>query len=298
MLYNIMFYGGLVLFILFLIATVVIFFVMKIPKAFGVVTGKTQKKAIEEIKSGTVIPTGRRSRTKGSAILARDVGGKVLDKSGSIFKGSRTDKRSSDASEKLAEKAIEDAKNKAQQQAKEAEEKAAKAREEDDTELLKYSETKKKKKNATGEEATDVLEEEKPTDVLSDEEEAEEIKTVGQRMSKEEDDEDSTDVLEKAKNSDYNEEEDVTDVLRTMAVSADIIASEEEESKTAVLTSDMGSTLSENEIYGVYNPEMTAVLRSDMAPGEDSIRANRSNINLDGIKVLYSETIVHTNESL
>ena len=295
MLYNVMFYGGLVLFFLFLIATVVLFFVLKIPKALGVITGQTQKKAIEEIKSGT-IPSGRRSRTKGSAILARDVGGKVLDKSGAIPKKSRNnDKRSSDASDKLAEKAIEDARVKAAQQAKEAEEKAAKSREEDDTELLKYSETKKKKKQATGEEATAVLDEEQPTDVL-DREGSEAIKTAGGSIPGV-DEEDDTDVLEKAKKN-YNEEEDVTDVLRTKAVSTNLEISEEEESKTDVLTADIGSTLSENDIYGVYNPEMTAVLRSDMAPGEDSIRTSRSNVSLEGITVLYSETIVHTNESL
>ena len=47
--YSVMFYGGLVLSILFLIASIIIFFVMKIPSAFGIVTGRTQKKAIEEI---------------------------------------------------------------------------------------------------------------------------------------------------------------------------------------------------------------------------------------------------------
>ena len=60
-LYTAMFYGGLILAIIFLIAAGIIFFVMDIPKAFGVVTGKTQRKAIEEIragKSGDVFPEG------------------------------------------------------------------------------------------------------------------------------------------------------------------------------------------------------------------------------------------------
>ena len=42
--FNVMFYGGLILAIIFLIATVAIFFIMKIPKAIGVITGKTQEK--------------------------------------------------------------------------------------------------------------------------------------------------------------------------------------------------------------------------------------------------------------
>ena len=59
----------------------------------------------------------------------------------------------------------------------------------------------------------------------------------------------------------------------------------------------MGSKLAEDETYGVYNPEMTAVLKSDMTPNEDSIRP-RKKVSLDGITVLYSETIVHTDECL
>jgi hypothetical protein len=68
-----MVYGGLVLSILFLIASVVIFFLMDIPHAFGIVTGRTQKKAIEEIRAGGKAQVSKRRRVKESDILARDV---------------------------------------------------------------------------------------------------------------------------------------------------------------------------------------------------------------------------------
>ncbi|MCR5105626.1 MAG: hypothetical protein K6B68_14420, partial [Eubacterium sp.] len=71
--FSAMFYGGLVLSILFLIASVVIFFLMDIPHAFGIVTGRTQKKAIEEIRAGGKAQVSKRRRVKESDILARDV---------------------------------------------------------------------------------------------------------------------------------------------------------------------------------------------------------------------------------
>ena len=48
--YNIMFYGGLTLAIIFAVIAIVLFFVLKIPKAVGEVTGSTAKKKIEEIR--------------------------------------------------------------------------------------------------------------------------------------------------------------------------------------------------------------------------------------------------------
>ncbi|MCR5212832.1 MAG: hypothetical protein K6E10_00305, partial [Eubacterium sp.] len=60
--YNVMFYGGLILAIIFLIAAIVIFFAMKIPDAIGVVTGRTQKKAIEEIRSGGSVSGSKKKR--------------------------------------------------------------------------------------------------------------------------------------------------------------------------------------------------------------------------------------------
>ena len=67
--------------------------------------------------------------------------------------------------------------------------------------------------------------------------------------------------------------------------------------KTDVLTvDDVG--LSSEDIYGTYNPEMTAVLRSDMAPGENSVERKVVGLDRPEITVIYCETVVHTEESL
>ena len=50
--YNICFYGGLVLAILLLITSVILFVVLKIPRVIGELSGRTARKGIEELKGG------------------------------------------------------------------------------------------------------------------------------------------------------------------------------------------------------------------------------------------------------
>ena len=50
--YEICFYGGLVLAIIFLIVSIVLFFVLRIPKVFGELTGRAAKKGIREKQQG------------------------------------------------------------------------------------------------------------------------------------------------------------------------------------------------------------------------------------------------------
>ena len=54
--YEICFYGGLVLAILLLIAAIVLFIVLKIPKVIGELTGSAAKKAMKEMQDGTASP--------------------------------------------------------------------------------------------------------------------------------------------------------------------------------------------------------------------------------------------------
>ena len=54
--YEICFYGGLVLAILLLIAAIVLFIVLKIPKVIGELTGSAEKKAMKEMQDGTASP--------------------------------------------------------------------------------------------------------------------------------------------------------------------------------------------------------------------------------------------------
>ena len=315
-LYNVMFYGGLILAVIFLILSVVIFFVMHIQDALGVVTGNTQKKAIEEIRSGG---TAGNKKRKGRGIIgniqARDVDvfeadkkSGILNKSGEMSKKEDPVKRSSDASDSLSRRAAEDAKA----AIKKDTERARRALDEESTEILTYNDMKRE----PSEDTTSILENEQATDVLTAEDEYDDGYTPG--------DDDATDVLtsDDAARRDIEEEKDLssyddeaTDILRTTSKAVeeettDVLRDgsdknlynndldddyDPEIDKTDVLTAD--SELSADDIYGTYNPELTAVLRSDMAPGEDALH-KRPRTDLPGITVLYSETIVHTDESL
>ena len=161
--YGIMFYGGLVLAILLFIVSIILFFVLKIPEALGVVTGSAQKKAIEEIRQGGKLSGGK--RVKGSFISTRDIdvisattGTLGRNKTGSITGGKsgemtgektgglsgstgKNTKRSTDASGVIAEKAAADAKKAVETSNMEM---LKKSLDEDNTEVLTYSEMKKK----------------------------------------------------------------------------------------------------------------------------------------------------------
>ena len=310
-LYTAMFYGGLILAIIFLIAAGIIFFVMDIPKAFGVVTGKTQRKAIEEIRAGGK-PQTTSKRGRGSSIIARDVKVSESEKKSQTeevkaAKKKEEPKRSSDASSDIAKKAAEDARA-----AVEKSKARIKAELEDEsTEVLTYQDMK----NAdSSEDTTSVLEMEQATDVLtagdevyseSDDAETDVLTSDGKREETETPkdevdesyDDEATDVLRSTSASRYSEDDDVTDVLRNPTDEELYDDDLDEADKTDVLTADT-SGLSADDIYGTYNPEMTAVLRSDMAPGEDSVKKRVSGLDRPEITVIYCETVVHTDESL
>ena len=317
-LYTVMFYGGLVLAIIFLIVSGILFFVLDIPKAVGVVTGKTQRKAIEEIRAGGKPTTekSRRGRGRGGNIIARDV--KVSEakkKETEQFKLEEANKklneqkRSSDASDNLAKKAAEDARAAVEK----SKAKAMQALEEESTEVLTYQDMKNKDDS---EDTTRVLEMEQATDILSagdelydaepesngDDDETVILASEANSVDIDDDyDDEETDVL-RSTSASSSEDEEVTDVLRTTAkpYSGDDDSDddyEDEADKTDVLTSE-STLLSEDEIYGTYNPEMTAVLRSDMAPGEHSVEKKVVGLDRPEITVIYCETVVHTEESL
>ena len=331
--YNIMFYGGLILALVFLAASVAIFFLMKIPKAFGIVTGKTARKEIEEIRSGGQVATTKSKRKPvGSSIIARNIdattGSDTLTRSDKLGKGKGkssmllrrgrdTAKQSSEtgrmraaeamgaaaSSEDIARRAAEDAKRETDRAEMAAKEKALKELEEEITDVLTYNDMMKKDA-PDSEDETAILESEQDTDVLSYDEDGNPVEhVVG--------DDEETAVLANVKEPDPSikskvvEDEydaEVTDVLKVTSARVDTDELEEEEDaadKTDVLIEDdnMSEGLTDSEIYGTYNPELTAVLRSEMAPGEDSLQ-KRGRVSLEGITVIYSETIVHTDESL
>lgn len=301
--YDIMFYGGLILAAIFLIASIVIFFVMRIPDAFGVVTGRTQKKAIEEIRAGGHAATANKKKRRSGNIQARDI-----DVSETRKKSSNTESpvkqssmKDSTSSDDIARKAAEDAKRTAESAA----EKARRNLEEESTEVLTYNEMKNKAD--ASEDPTSVLEMEKATDILS---QAEEYYEEGSHEDYDDDADAATDVLTsrdakeegKERPESYDESGDeTTDVLRSTSSTVTGMNMydddlDEEADKTDVLTAEM-SGLSDKDVYGTYNPETTSVLKSDMAPGNDSVKQG-GGLDQPGITVIYSETVVHTDESL
>ncbi|MBR6402814.1 MAG: hypothetical protein IKS48_05475 [Eubacterium sp.] len=290
--YSVMYYGGLVLSILFLIASVIIFFVMKIPHAFGIVTGRTQKKAIEEIRAGGTFRKGKR-KVKQSDILVRDV-----DVSGMSSAPLKKDK--SGAMEEARKRAEADAKAAVEKQAEEMaiqEAEAAKNVEEQDTEVLTYNDMKNKNRAVpSGEESTSVLGAEQDTDVLR----------ISETASNTDENDNSVDI----KDSDRTargasvgmppkanasvDEETPTDLLRNkprgnIVPDADVT--------DVLIAPNIGFDSNSNDIYGTVSPETTSVLRADMVMGVDSVKPAGKR-DFPEITVIYSETVVHTDESL
>ena len=64
--YEICFYGGLIFAILLVIAAIILFIVLKIPRVFGELTGRSAKKGIQDIKngSGTELNVAKKEQAK------------------------------------------------------------------------------------------------------------------------------------------------------------------------------------------------------------------------------------------
>lgn len=228
--YNVLFYGGLVLAIIFLIITVILFFALKIPRVFGDLTGRTERKSIEAIrKSGYETKSKQEAiRAETSRITVREA---VNDLETNNLKKRNIDKKAAQAT-KMKSRASE-----------------MTASFDDATEVLGSEEESSGLGDATeilGTEADD-----ETTDVLrqyTDDEDTTDILTsdVGEN--------DATDVL-----TSNDGEDDVTDIL----------TSEEKDDVTDILTQDEAAGTSEqigSNIIGRYSAEETAVLRSIHEP--------------------------------
>ena len=262
--YRTLFLVGLILAIAFLIATIVLFFVMKIPKALGVVTGRTEKKAIEEIRAGSF---AGRKKESGRRIHVRDVemDTGALHKTGSLG-------ATGEMPQTAGQNAMRDA---AAQAAAQATAQAAatypsggssrsrkdRSKATEETEILEFT------GNPDSPELTP--ESEGETDVLSDD-------VPGAA--------DAT-IRAKAVQAVYQDEE--TDVLS----SGPRVVEPEDEGETDVLIS--GTSVPEDEeIVGRYSAEETAVLRSIHSTADETETVAKE------IRVIYSETILHTDETL
>ncbi len=180
--YNICFYGGLVLTVLLFITSVILFVALKIPRVIGELTGRTAKKGIEELKGGS----------KGSSAVSKKEQAKYYNQeSGKITirdaVSTETRRRNNDnTTDSLT--------------AKKAKEKTGDIFGDTRTDVLKDEE---ETDVLQGEEATDVLGGEETTDVLHGGEETDVLK-----------DEEETDVLRDDEETDVLRDDEATDVLR------------------------------------------------------------------------------------
>ena len=218
--YEVCFYGGLVLAILLLIAAVVLFIVLKIPKVIGERTGSTAKKAMKEMQDGTAKPG---SIAKKEQEKYYNMGsGKITAKETISSKAER--KASGNDSTELLDRAKKEKKF-------------------EETDILRpgvndYDKTDEAATEVLGSEddTTDILRDgaqvgdDEATDVLRNNEGDDGATDV---LRNDEGDDGSTDVLR----TDEEEDGDATDVLRTEedGDATDILRADDEEG-TSVLT--------------------------------------------------------------
>lgn len=290
--YEICFYGGLVLAILLLIATVVLFIVLKIPKVIGELTGSTAKKAMKEMKDGTVKP--------GS--IAR----KEQEKYYNMGSGKITAKEAVSSKEER------------------------KARGNDSTELLDKNKKKEKKfeetdilrpgvndYNALDNEATDVLgsgnPDEEVTDILRNGAAADDETTDILRDGTAAGDDEATDVLRATGEGD----DEATDVLRgtdegddeaTDVLRADegddgatdvLRADEGDDGATDVLRADEGDDGATDVLRADEGDDgATDVLRAEDDEEGTSVLASSEAALAKKVKVIYNVVVVHSDETL
>ena len=294
--YRTLFYAGLILAVVFLIAAVVLFFVLKIPKALGVVTGRTERRAIEEIRAGGIEARSKREARRESEkrIHVRE----VEMETGSLGRTSGSPGRNA------ARNAVNDAARDAARDAAKAASAQAAAAQASTTQVTvsvgsgstTVGRTKKDRSKAN--EQTEVLGFTGSLDEpdMAAEPQGDETEILGGGGYNPADDE-ATDVLSSdsgrqtvggatQRTADYSPElEEETDVL-----SSGPRPSTENDMETDVLFSGTGVPEDEK-IVGRYSAEETAVLRSIHTESEAESDKKE-------IRIIYSETIVHTDESL
>ena len=277
--YEICFYGGLVLAILLLIATVVLFIVLKIPKVIGELTGSTAKKAMKEMKDGTTKP--------GS--IAR----KEQEKYYNMGSGKITAKEAVSSKEER------------------------KARGNDSTELLDKNKKKEKKfeetdilrpgvndYNALDNEATDVLgsgnPDEEVTDILRNGAAADDETTDILRDGTAAGDDEATDVLRATGEGD----DEATDVLRGTDEGDDgatdvLRADEGDDGATDVLLADEGDDGATDVLRADEGDDgATDVLRAEDDEEGTSVLASSEAALAKKVKVIYNVVVVHSDETL
>lgn len=195
--YNICFYGGLVLAILLLITSVILFVVLKIPRVIGELSGRTARKGIEELKGGA----------KESSAVSKKEQAKYYNQNSGKIKireavSAGTQKKNNDTAALPGNKKDLPGSGKG-------------------AEADKKTEVLERNNADTGDEVTDLLRDEEVTNVLQDEAATDVLQ-----------DEEATDVLRDEEATDVLQNEQVTDVLRDEEAT-DVLRDEDQ---TSVLT--------------------------------------------------------------
>ncbi len=268
---TILYYGGLALTILFVVVAVILFFVLKIPRAIGDLTGFTAKKSIKEMnQDGGSKTTGKASKkeqakyyNQGSEkIRARET---VSEESRRATRDNTTDalRRTGTLSGKPSEEETEILSNKSKAHASEMA---------DETEVLSGSGSATKDLHFTDNSIGKPRDEE-ATDILVSETEGDETEVLTAETES-----DETEVLT------AETEGDETEILtaETEGDETEILTAETDEDATDVLTSDMEDT------------DATSVLSSD----NSNVNATRVDMLSRKVKVIYNIIEVHTDETL
>lgn len=301
--YEICFYGGLILAIIFLIISIILFIVLKIPKVIGELSGRAAKKGIKEKQQGKTTDNSV-SKKKEQAKYYNQNSGKITA-------------RDTVSQETRASNLDDTTDNLGKDKSSDKQPVFTPKFDPEETAVLGASSTMDEeiaKAGGKGEEPTGILKdaEETATDILKDEPE-----------------EAATDVLKD------EPEEEATDVLRAdeeadQEMATDVLKSESEEDATVVLKSDESEDEAATDVLKSYNAddsdeEATDVLRSepdeaatdvlravddepatDVLRGEDpeagdftTVLASNRTIQLaNKVKVIYNVVITHTNEKI
>ena len=235
--YNIMFYGGLTLAIIFAVIAIVLFFVLKIPKAVGEVTGSTAKKKIEEIREKGYESVQGAGVSKKDAIKNHSTKISVRDVNSSATKDTLKKGRAN------YEKAVAELHSRNEASGEEATDVLREDDFEEATDILREDDF---------EGATDVLREddfEEATDVLREDD-----SEGATDVLREDDSEEATDILRE------DDSEEVTDILREDdSEGATDVLREDDSDVTDVLSDD--EEVTDNLKSSGYHPAQTVSLK-------------------------------------
>ena len=324
--YNVMLYGGLALAIIFAIVAVIIFIVMKIPAAIGIVTGSTARKKIDEIreKGYESVQGGGASKSEAikehtSKISVRDVqaapSARAAEQSRTNYEKAVADVERKRKQEEYLKEIREDATDVLHEDMQEMT--APPERDDDETDIIiaphpnkkAAVEALKERQNsrkapkqihsdveADSESATDVLrgedaEDDKTTDILRNVNVKQTAEAVPSYEAAEDDSESVTDVLR------GDDSESATDVLR----------GDDSESATDVLRSDDADEEATDVLREESDEEATDVLREESDEEATDVLREKSDESTDilqnrrtasSVKIIKNVIVVHSNEKI